>query len=182
MLYAAVAASHPDVAYVRVALPLTILTFGLFSLVLSAGTVLLAFYWIDGKTPPFGSAVAIAFGLALVSTLVAPLLDVDGDARHLRVVRRRVGRSRARNRTQTPGVILFEIDGLGETVMREAIRDGHAPTIARWLSAGTFQVCAAAYSGTASRTAANAVLLMVFSSRVGTGMIRFSAPKGGGPA
>jgi hypothetical protein len=37
-------------------------------------------------------------------------------------------------------VILFEIDGLGEGVLREAIRDGHAPTIARWLADGTHRL------------------------------------------
>ena len=118
----------------RIALPLTIVTFGLGSLALSAGTVALAFYLVDGKTPSFWADLAIAFGLALVSMLVAPLLDVDGDARHLSVVRRRVRRTRRHNHTDVPGVILFEIDGLGEEVLREAIRDGHAPTIARWLA------------------------------------------------
>lgn len=125
---------------IRVALPLTIVTFGLGSLVLSAGTVALAFYAVDGKTPSFWTDVAIAFGLALVSMIVAPLLDVDGDARHLRVVRRRVKRTRKDNHTDVPGVILFEIDGLGERVLREAIGDGHAPTIARWLSDGSHRM------------------------------------------
>ncbi|HEX3391617.1 MAG TPA: phage holin family protein [Solirubrobacteraceae bacterium] len=125
---------------IRVALPLTIVTFGLGSLLLSAVMVSLAFYAVDGKTPPFGSDVAIAFGLALVSMLAAPLLDVDGDARHLRVVRRRVRRSRKDNQTDLPGVILFEIDGLGEGVLEEAIRDGHAPTIARWLADGSHRI------------------------------------------
>lgn len=125
---------------IRVALPLTIVTFGLGSLLLSAGVVALAFYAVDGKTPPFGSDVAIAFGLALVSMLAAPLLDVDGDARHLRVVRRRVRRSRKDNQTEVPGVIMFEIDGLGEGVLEEAIRDGHAPTIARWLADGSHRL------------------------------------------
>jgi uncharacterized membrane protein YvlD (DUF360 family) len=124
----------------RVALPLTILSFGLLSLVFSAGVVASAFYLVDGKTPPFGSDLAIAFALALVTTVLAPLMDVDGDAYHLRVVRRRVWRNRRRNRTGVPGVILFEIDGLGEGVLREAVRDGHVPTIARWLSEGTHQV------------------------------------------
>jgi uncharacterized membrane protein YvlD (DUF360 family) len=124
----------------RLALPLTILSFGLGSLVLSAVTVALAFNVVDGKTPPFGSDVAIAFGLALVSMLVAPLLDVDGDALHLRVVRRRWRRTRRGNHTDVPGVIMFEIDGLGEGVLREAIRDGHTPTIARWLSQGTHRI------------------------------------------
>jgi uncharacterized membrane protein YvlD (DUF360 family) len=125
---------------IRLALPLAVLTFGLGSLLLSAGAVSLAFYVVDGKTPPFGSDIAIAFGLALVSMFVAPLLDVGGDANHMRVVRRRVRRGRKHNRTDIPGVILFEIDGLGEGVLRDAIRGGHVPTIARWLSEGTHRV------------------------------------------
>jgi uncharacterized membrane protein YvlD (DUF360 family) len=125
---------------IRLALPLTIVTFGLGSLALSAGMVALAFYVVDGKTPSFWADVVIAFGLALISMLVAPLLDVDGDARHLRVVRRRVRGSRRDNHTDVPGVILFEIDGLGEKVLRDAIRDGHTPTIARWLSDGTHRM------------------------------------------
>jgi uncharacterized membrane protein YvlD (DUF360 family) len=124
----------------RVALPLTILTFGLGSLALSAGGVAFAFYVVEGEPPPFGTDIAIAFALALASTIAVSLLDVDGDARHLRVVRRRVRHARGRNRTDAPGVILFEIDGLGEAVLREAVRDGRVPTIARWLSEGTHRI------------------------------------------
>ncbi|HWY89711.1 MAG TPA: phage holin family protein, partial [Solirubrobacteraceae bacterium] len=125
---------------IRVALPLTIVTFGLGSLVFSAGTVALGFYVVDGTSIPIGGDLAIAFAMALVSMLIAPLLDVDGDAQHLRVVRRRVRRGRRDNRTDVPGVILFEIDGLGEAVLREAVRDGHVPTIARWCSEGTHRI------------------------------------------
>jgi len=125
---------------IRVALPLTVLTFGLGSLVFSAGTVALGFYVVDGTRIPIGGDLAIAFAMALVSMLVAPLLDVDGDAQHLRVVRRRVRHGRKANRGDVPGVILFEIDGLGETILREAVRDGHVPTIARWLADGTHRV------------------------------------------
>jgi uncharacterized membrane protein YvlD (DUF360 family) len=124
----------------RLALPLTILTVGLGSLVLNAGGVALAFYVVNGKAPSFANDLLIAFALALVSTLVVSLLDVDGDARHLRVVRRRVRNARGRNETEVPGVILFEIDGLGEGVLRDAIQDGHAPTIARWLAQGSHKI------------------------------------------
>jgi uncharacterized membrane protein YvlD (DUF360 family) len=125
---------------IRVALPLTVFTFGLGSLVFSAGTVALGFYVVDGTRIPIGGDLAIAFAMALVSMLIAPLLDVDGDAQHLRVVRRRVRHGRKANRSEVPGVILFEIDGLGERILREAVRDGHVPTIARWLSDGTHKV------------------------------------------
>jgi uncharacterized membrane protein YvlD (DUF360 family) len=125
---------------IRIALPLTVFTFGLGSLVFSAGTVALGFYVVDGTSIPIGGDLAIAFGMALVSMLIAPLLDVDGDAQHLRVVRRRVRRGRKDNHTDVPGVILFEIDGLGEAVLREAVRDGHVPTIARWCSEETHRI------------------------------------------
>jgi len=125
---------------IRIALPLTVFTFGLGSLVFSAGTVALGFYVVDGTSIPIGGDLAIAFAMALVSMLIAPLLDVDGDAQHLRVVRRRVRHGRKEHRTDVPGVILFEIDGLGETILREAVRDGHVPTIARWLSEGTHRI------------------------------------------
>ncbi len=122
----------------RIALPLTIITFGLGSLALSAGTVALAFHLVDGKAPSFWADLAIAFGLALVSMLVAPLLDVDGDARHLSVVRRRVRRARRHADTDVPGVILFEIDGLGEGVLRDAIQEGTRPrSRAGWRTAAT---------------------------------------------
>ncbi len=96
--------------------------------------------WSTAHRIPIGGDLAIAFAMALVSMLIAPLLDVDGDAQHLRVVRRRVRHGRKDNRTDVPGVILFEIDGLGEAILREAVRDGHVPTIARWLSDGTHKV------------------------------------------
>ena len=44
------------------------------------------------------------------------------------------------NRTEVPGVILFEIDGLAEPVLRRALREGHAPNMARWLEQGTHRV------------------------------------------
>jgi uncharacterized membrane protein YvlD (DUF360 family) len=124
----------------RLALPLAILSFGLVSLALSAGVVALAFHWAAGESQPFWADLTIAFAVAVVSMIAAPLLDVDGDAYHLRVVRRRVRGARRANRSEEPGTVLFEIDGLGEGVLHDALRDGYAPTIARWLSDGTHRL------------------------------------------
>ncbi len=127
-------------AVIRLALPLTLITFGLASLAMSAGVVALSFLWATGSAPAFGTDLLIAAVLALVSTTLLSLLDFDGDARNLSVVRRRARHARAENRTDVPGVILFEIDGLGQQVLRAAVRDGHAPTIARWLEAGSHKL------------------------------------------
>ena len=125
---------------IRVVLPLTVLTFGLASLVLNAAVVIAAFELVDGTTPTLLGALITAIGLSLALTLLAPALNFDEDARALRVVRRRARRVAETNRTDVPGVIMFEIDGLAEPILRRAIREGHVPTIARWLEQGSHRI------------------------------------------
>jgi uncharacterized membrane protein YvlD (DUF360 family) len=124
----------------RLFLPITVLTLGLGTLVGNALIIMLAINTVDGSSPSFGGALAVAFGLAVVSMIAIPVLGIDGDAYHLRLVRRRRRRLRERNTTDVPGVILFEIDGLAERVLRRALDDGHAPTLARWLGAGSHRI------------------------------------------
>jgi uncharacterized membrane protein YvlD (DUF360 family) len=125
---------------IRLLLPLTVLTFGLGSLLLNAGIVSLAIKLVDGSAPDFLSAVAAALVVSASLTVLAPALSIDDDARQLRLVRRRARRFGDVNRSEVPGVILFEIDGLAEPVLRRALREGHAPTMARWLGDGTHRV------------------------------------------
>jgi uncharacterized membrane protein YvlD (DUF360 family) len=125
---------------IRLLLPLTVLTFGLGSLVLNAAIVSLAIRVVDGRAPGFLSAVLVAFVLSVSLMVLAPALGIDDDARQLRLVRRRARRVPDANRTDVPGVIMFEIDGLAEPVLRRAIGEGHAPTIARWLDQGTHRI------------------------------------------
>jgi uncharacterized membrane protein YvlD (DUF360 family) len=125
---------------IRIVLPLTVITFGLGSLALNAGIVAVAITLVDGDTPPFLGAIVSAIVLSASLMLLAPALSLDDDARQLRIVRRRARRVREENRTEIPGVILFEIDGLAEPVLRQAIREGHAPTMARWLEDGSHRI------------------------------------------
>lgn len=118
---------------IRIVLPLTVLTFGLASLALNAAVVIVAVDVVDRTSPSFPGALAAAVALSTALMLLTPALSFDDDARQLRIVRRRARRAREANRTDVPGVILFEIDGLAEPVLRRALREGHAPTMARWL-------------------------------------------------
>jgi uncharacterized membrane protein YvlD (DUF360 family) len=125
---------------IRVFLPLTVLTFGLGSLVLNAVVISVAIKIVDGDAPDFLGAVLVAFVLSVSLMLLAPALSIDDDARQLRVVRRRARTVREADRTDVPGVILFEIDGLAEPVLRRALDEGHAPTMARWLAEGSHRI------------------------------------------
>jgi uncharacterized membrane protein YvlD (DUF360 family) len=125
---------------IRIVLPLTVVTFGLGSLVLNAAVVMIAVDIVDGSSPSFLAAVAAAVVLSATLMLLTPALSFDDDARQLRIVRRRARRVREANRTDVPGVILFEIDGLAEPVLRRALREGHVPNIRRWLEDGTHRI------------------------------------------
>jgi uncharacterized membrane protein YvlD (DUF360 family) len=90
-----------------------------------------------------------SFGWALVASLVAAavgvVLDVvfgtnDDDTYTLRVVQRIARRRGNVTRTDTPGIIFLEIDGLALPVLRRAMRDGNATTMASWLSAGSHRL------------------------------------------
>jgi uncharacterized membrane protein YvlD (DUF360 family) len=125
---------------IRLFLPITVITFGLGSLVLNGAIVSISIKLVDGSTPDFLTAVAAAFVLSVSLLVLAPALSIDDDARRLWVVRRRARRVRPEDRTEVPGVILFEIDGLAEPVLRRALREGNAPTMARWLEQATHRI------------------------------------------
>jgi len=86
------------------------------------------------------------FGWALLAALVVAATSVvlevvfgtnDDDSYTLRVVQRIARRQGGGTRTEVPGVIFLEIDGLALPVLRRAMRDGNAGTMARWLAEGT---------------------------------------------
>ena len=127
-------------ALIRLLLPLTVITFGLGSLLLNGAIVSIAIKVVDGSAPDFLMAIVASFVLSISLMVLIPALSFDDDARQLRLVRRRARRVRESNRTEVPGVILFEIDGLAEPVLRRAIREGHAPTMASWVEQGSHRI------------------------------------------
>ena len=83
--------------------------------------------------------------VALVAAAVTVVLEVllgtnDEDVYSLRVTQRIARRSRARAVTDVPGIVYLEIDGLARPVLQRAIRDGHAPEMARWLASGSHRL------------------------------------------
>jgi hypothetical protein len=64
----------------------------------------------------------------------------DDDTYTFRVVQRVAKRQGGGTASNEPGIIYLEIDGLALPVLRKAMRDGNAPTMARWLSGGTHRL------------------------------------------
>jgi uncharacterized membrane protein YvlD (DUF360 family) len=111
-----------------------ILTFALNGLL-----VLLIGNRIPGITiDSVGTGIWIAVWLAVVDAILGELLSLDEDARFDRnVTRQMVARLGKPTKTNVPGFLFLEIDGLSEKLLRQAMEKGYTPTMKRWIDQGS---------------------------------------------
>jgi uncharacterized membrane protein YvlD (DUF360 family) len=125
----------PLIAALR--LPFMLLLGLVLVLLLDAGML-----WLAGKIIPEAITVD-SFWWALLAALVAAAVSVvlevvagtnDDDVYTLRVIQRIARGSGEQVRTDVPGIVFLEIDGLALPVIQRAMRDGNAPEMASWLA------------------------------------------------
>jgi hypothetical protein len=92
-----------------------------------------------------GGGVLAILLLTIVHAVVSLLIAVTDDVAFERfAVRPRADRQTRPVGTEPgaspPGLILLEINGLAEPILREAIGGGHMPTVARWLNSGRYRL------------------------------------------
>jgi len=131
----------PVVAALR--LPFMVVLGFLLVLLLDAGLLLLT-----SRLVPQWLTVD-SFGWALLTSLIAAAVTVvlqvilgtnDDDTFTFRIVQRIAKRQGKEIRTDVPGIVFLEIDGLALPVLRRALRDGNAPEMARWLQENTHRL------------------------------------------
>src|SRR5512133_2735047 len=89
----------------------------------------------------FGDALVASLVIAGVSITLQALLGTNDDDQYmLRVTERVARRQGAGKRSDVPGLVFLEIDGLALPVLRHAMANGSAPTMARWLSDGGYRL------------------------------------------
>ena len=87
----------------------------------------------------FGWALLAALVVAAVSVVLAVVAGSD-DTHSLRIAKRIARRQGIIAATDVPGILFLEIDGLASPVLRRAMRDGNAPTMARWVADDTHRL------------------------------------------
>ncbi len=123
-------------------LPLTLVLGFLIALVASALLLEFAADILESFTVDnFGWALLAALVMSAVVVVLEVVFSAnDDDSYTLRVIQRIAKRQGGATRTDAPGVIFLEIDGLALPVLRRAMRDGNAPNMARWLQDDTHRL------------------------------------------
>jgi uncharacterized membrane protein YvlD (DUF360 family) len=94
-----------------------------------------------GEVDSFGSALLAALVISAITMVLEVILGTnDSDEYAFRVVRRVARRQGASDRSDVPGIIFLEIDGLALPVLRRAMRDGSAPVMARWMEENGYRL------------------------------------------
>ncbi len=127
--------------FIRFALPITVLTLGLAGLVLNG-----IFIWAAAElserftvSSPW-SGIGAAAVMTALNTVLTSLLAIDDDDFYYRNVVKRQAKRRGVVSSDVPAVVFLEIDGLAREVLVRAIRDGNAPTMARWMRDGSHRL------------------------------------------
>jgi uncharacterized membrane protein YvlD (DUF360 family) len=122
-------------------LPLTLVLGFLLVLIADALILLVVADISDGvlTVDNFGWALLASLVVAAVSVVLAVFLGSD-DTYAIRIAQRIARRQGIIDRTDVPGLVFLEIDGLALPVLQRAMRDGNAPTMARWLAEDTHRL------------------------------------------
>lgn len=118
-------------------LPFTLVLGFFLVLFADAGALLIAHELLpdDIRVDSFGDALLASIVMAAASTILQVLLGTNDDDEYTLRVTRRVARRRGGvQRTDAPGIVFLEIDGLALPVLRRAMQAGSAPEMASWMA------------------------------------------------
>lgn len=130
----------PILSYVLV--PFVVITLGLAALVMNGLMVWWASRLVEGfYVEDFGAAFWLALGMAAINIIFSTILTIDDDGSWYRSqVKRRMKRIAKPEPTDVPGILFLEVDGLAKPILEQALAEGYAPTLKRWIDSGSHRV------------------------------------------
>ena len=114
----------------------------LITILLSSAALLIVDNWLPGVSiDDLGTGIWIVVVMTLVNSILAVFLTVDEGAVFDRFVTGRMVKKFGKpTKTDVPGFLFLEIDGLSEAVLRRALEAGYLPTLQSWLKEGTHRL------------------------------------------
>ena len=119
-----------------------VLTFGLLSLLVNGLMIGLVAQLLPGfEVGSFLWAFVLSLYLAVVNLFLGFVLDLDwADSWYRSVVLELMRRGPDEAGPLPPGLVMVQVDGLAEPLLRFAIRTGNAPHMARWVRSGSHRI------------------------------------------
>ena len=123
-------------------MPFTMLTFGLFGVVLNAMMLLFAARIVPGfSIDGWLTALWTTLGMAAVGTLLTGLASIDDEDSYYQNVVARLSRAVGGAVPDTgPGLVVVQIDGLSHRALMRTIHEKHMPTLSRWIASGAYRL------------------------------------------
>jgi putative membrane protein len=122
----------------RLTSPFLVYTVGFGALLLNGLLIWLTSQFVEGIIVEGWAALILTpIGLAAISTFLSAVLTLDDAASYYLRLQKNAKKIKQSMPNDKPGVIFLEIDGLAEPVLREAVKKGRMPTLARWLECGS---------------------------------------------
>ena len=114
----------------------------LLTFVLSGVVILIVGNFVEGViVEGLSTGIWISLTMTAVNAILGSLLSLDMDEQFDRnVTRKMVAKREPVVETDVPGFVFLEIDGLSEKLFRRALKEGHFPTLKRWLDQGTHSI------------------------------------------
>jgi len=118
---------------IKFTLPITIITLGIFTLLIDALLLLLLDEIMSGvEIGDYFTAILIAIGLSAINTFFSVIFALDDkDSFYRNLVKRRA--SQKVKDIDKPGIIFLEIDGLSLPSLNAAVQNAYMPTVGQWL-------------------------------------------------
>lgn len=115
------------------------LLFPFLTFILMGVATLFVANYIPGVTiNGFWPALWVTIWITIVNAILGAIFVLDEDSNFDRnVTRKMVQKHGNPTKTDVPGFLFLEIDGLSIDILKRAVADGHMPTVKKWLDSGT---------------------------------------------
>ena len=113
------------------------------TLLFQAAVILLLGRWVPAVTVGGGllGALIISFVFGGIAGAIGLLFGLDEDESYYgTLVRTLASRRPDVNRTNEPGLVIIQLDGMAHDVLSHSLRAGRVPEIARWIRTGTHRL------------------------------------------
>lgn len=129
---------------VRFTLPISIVTAGLFTLILNGIMIVLVQVLVKGwQVNDILTGIIVSFVLTLVQILVANTIiaQEERDLYFYQMIQRYARKDlKQQKEFASPGLLMLEIDGLSEPILRQALAEGRMPFFKSLLDSGEYKL------------------------------------------